>query len=164
MRMKRLTVAALGAVLLAVGACAPIKDRRGFIPDETQSTDIAVATDTKSSVLTRLGNPSTIGVFDEQTWYYVSAERSQLAFYRARTPSRTVIAVTFDDADRVAEVSRFGIEDGRIVNYNRNETPTRGRELTILEQLFGNIGRAPVRLPGEEPNLPGGAGGPRTGR
>ena len=36
---------------------------------------------------------------------------------------------------------------------NRNETPTRGRQLTILEQLLGNVGRG--QLPQTEEDLPG---------
>jgi outer membrane protein assembly factor BamE (lipoprotein component of BamABCDE complex) len=153
-----LGIAALG---LALSACAPIMDRRGFLPDEGQTTEVAVGADTKSSVLSRLGNPSTIGVFDQQVWYYISATQRQLAYFRPRTTERTVIAITFDESDAVADVRRFGVEDGRVFAFNTNETPTRGRELTVLEQLFGNLGRAPVRLPNEDPNLPGSAGGPR---
>jgi hypothetical protein len=36
---------------------------------------------------------------------------------------------------------------------NRNETPTRGRELTILEQLLGNVGRG--QLPRTDEDAPG---------
>jgi outer membrane protein assembly factor BamE (lipoprotein component of BamABCDE complex) len=151
-------LAALGLVL---SGCAPITDRRGFLPDEAQTADVAVGTDTKSSVLARLGNPSTIGVFDQQVWYYISATQQQLAYFKPRTTERTVIAITFDEGDAVADVRRFGVADGRVFAFNANETPTRGRELTVLEQLFGNLGRAPVRLPNEDPNLPGSAGGPR---
>jgi hypothetical protein len=37
-----------------------------------------------------------------------------------------------------------------VVDYNSRVTPTRGRELGILEQLFGTIGRLPQQLPGQE--------------
>ena len=33
---------------------------------------------------------------------------------------------------------------GRIINYDKNKTPTRGREVTFLEQVFGAVGRSPV--------------------
>ncbi|MEG0818434.1 MAG: outer membrane protein assembly factor BamE, partial [Brevundimonas sp.] len=35
----------------------------------------------------------------------------------------------------------------------RRETPTRGRQLTILEQLLGNVGRG--QLPRTEEDVPG---------
>ena len=36
---------------------------------------------------------------------------------------------------------------------NSNETPTRGRSLTVLEQLLGNVGRG--QLPRTEEDIPG---------
>ena len=51
--------------------------------------------------------------------------------------------------------------DGRRVAIVDRQTPTRGRELSLLEQLLGNIGRLPADSFTGEENLPGGAGGPR---
>ena len=61
----------------------------------------------------------------------------------------------------VSDVAEYGLEDGRVVAIADRETPTRGRELTFLEQLLGNVGRLPTEQFGGEQNLPGGAGGPR---
>jgi len=54
------------------------------------------------------------------------------------------------DGDVVSAVEKFGIERGRMVNYSNDETPTRGRELGILEQLLGNVGATPMRNEEEE--------------
>jgi outer membrane protein assembly factor BamE (lipoprotein component of BamABCDE complex) len=156
----RLAIAALiGAS--ALSACTPVVDRRGFLADESQKADFAAGVDTKETVLTRMGNPSQTGVFDEQTWYYISAVQQQTAFYRPKTTERSITAVSFDESDRVAAVRTFGLQDGRVISYDTRRTPTRGREVTFLEQIFGSIGRAPVQLPGADPNLPTSAGGPR---
>ena len=74
---------------------------------------------------------------------------------------RRIIAVTFDENGLVSDVAEYGLEDGRVVAIADRETPTRGRELTFLEQLLGNVGRLPTEQFGGEQNLPGGAGGPR---
>jgi outer membrane protein assembly factor BamE (lipoprotein component of BamABCDE complex) len=156
----RLAIAALiGAS--ALSACTPVVDRRGFLADESQKADFAAGVDTKETVLTRMGNPSQTGVFDEQTWYYISAVQQQTAFYRPKTTERSITAVSFDESDKVAAVRTFGLQDGRVIAYDTRRTPTRGREVTFLEQIFGSIGRAPVQLPGADPNLPTSAGGPR---
>ena len=46
-----------------------------------------------------------------------------------------------------------GLEDGQRVSMNDRETPTRGRQLTILEQLLGNVGRG--QLPRTDEDVPG---------
>ena len=61
----------------------------------------------------------------------------------------------------VAEVTEYDVSDSRQVNYVARTTPTRGRELTLLEQVLGNVGRLPTDQLGGQENLPGGAGGPR---
>jgi hypothetical protein len=49
-------------------------------------------------------------------------------------------------------VERFGVERGRVVPYSADKTPTRGRELSILEQLFGSIGRTPTTIGRDQEN------------
>jgi outer membrane protein assembly factor BamE (lipoprotein component of BamABCDE complex) len=161
--MSAKTLLALVALIgvNTISACTPVVDRRGFLADESQSTAFAPGVDTKETVLTRMGNPSQTGVFDEQTWYYISAVQNQTAFYRPRTTERSITAISFGDDDKVAAVRTFGLQDGRVIAYDARRTPTRGREVTFLEQIFGSIGRAPVQLPGADPNLPSSAGGPR---
>jgi outer membrane protein assembly factor BamE (lipoprotein component of BamABCDE complex) len=159
LRMRLTLAVVLGAGVLS--ACTPVVDRRGFLADESQKAEFAAGVDSKETVLSRMGNPSQTGVFDEQTWYYISAVQSQTAFYRPRTTERSITAISFDEGDKVVGVRTFGLQDGRVIAYDARRTPTRGREVTFLEQIFGSIGRAPVQLPGADPNLPSSAGGPR---
>ena len=77
------------------------------------------------------------------------------------TRDRRIIAVSFDDTGVVDEVAEYSLDDGRLVSYASRETPTRGRELSFIEQILGNVGRLPTEQFGGEQNLPGGAGGPR---
>ena len=46
----------------------------------------------------------------------------------------------FDQNDVLASVTEYGLEDGRVIDLETKTTPTYGRQLTILEQAFGNIG------------------------
>ncbi|GBF57358.1 outer membrane protein assembly factor BamE [Candidatus Phycosocius bacilliformis] len=151
----------LMASVCLLGACTGVVDRRGFLADESQQAPFQDGVDTKETVLSRMGNPSQTGTFDEQTWYYISAIQKQTAFYKPRTTERTIMAISFDDSDKVASQRKYTLADGRVIAYDNRRTPTRGREVTFLEQIFGSIGRAPVQLPGSDPNLPTSAGGPR---
>ncbi|MGI9464334.1 MAG: outer membrane assembly protein BamE, partial [Aestuariivirgaceae bacterium] len=52
-----------------------------------------------------------------------------------------VLAVRFDQLDQVESFAHYGLEDGQIINISTRRTPTRGKEFTVLQQLFSNIGR-----------------------
>ena len=47
------------------------------------------------------------------------------------------------------------LKDGKVIAYNGRETPTRGRELTILEQLLGNVGRGGMLPNRDDEGAPG---------
>lgn len=157
--------AALAATIIAVSAltaaCNPTLRSHGYRYTDGVVPEFTPGEDTQASVLAALGNPSTRGMFDENTWYYISATREYLAYLRPDTRERRVIAIRFDENGVVSVVDEYGLDDGRVVAFVDRETPTRGRELTLLEQLLGNVGRLPGDQFGGEQNLPGGAGGPR---
>jgi outer membrane protein assembly factor BamE (lipoprotein component of BamABCDE complex) len=156
--------AVLGLCAAGLSACNPTLRNHVYIPTENKPQEVEAESDTKASVLARLGNPSVKSTFDEDTWYYMTSVRQRLAYLRPLTEERSITAITFNDDGQVQRVAEYGIENGQYVNYSDRETPTRGRELSVLEQIFGTIGRIPSdQLTGNQ-NVPGGSGGPGGGR
>jgi outer membrane protein assembly factor BamE (lipoprotein component of BamABCDE complex) len=138
--MRRATPA-LCVAALALGGCAPTYTVHGYAPQVLELQQVEAGIDTRGSVQRRLGQPSAYSTFESDVWYYVSSRVEKFAFYRPEVIERTVVVVRFDENGLVDSTSRFGLEDGAVVDLITNTTPTYGRELTILQQIFGNIGR-----------------------
>ena len=142
------------AALALTSACAPVVGQNGFQAIDAKPTDIVAGTDTKQTVLTRLGTPSTTSTFErDNVWYYISQTTERYTYNRPQVSQRSVTAITFAADDKVTEVRTLGLEDGQQVAMNDRETPTRGRELTVIEQLLGNVGRG--QLPRTDEDVPG---------
>jgi outer membrane protein assembly factor BamE (lipoprotein component of BamABCDE complex) len=151
--------ALLAAVLLSgAAACVPIRSVHGFQVVEAKPAEVVVGTDTKSTVTERLGSPSVVSTFEPNIWFYVSQNMARKAFYRAKPTTREVVAISFDESsEKVTSVEKYDLSNGKVLEYARRETPTRGRQLTILEQLLGTVGRAGNILGrNDEENQPGG--------
>jgi len=150
------------ALAVGISACAAVENNRGYIPDMEAISSIMVGMDTKDTVSMKLGNPSTQATFGNDTWYYISAHVEQNAFFAPRATERNILAVEFAGDGKVTDVHKYTLADGRVVDFQTRETPSRGRELTLLQQFFnavpGNIGR-----PGANQQTPGGPNAPTPG-
>lgn len=155
---RQTAVVALAAATLAaagLSACSPITAYSGFQAIDSDPKDVKVGTDTKSTVRAKLGSPSVTSTFDPNVWFYVNQIKERVAFRRPKVTSRNVTAITFDkESEAVASVNVYTLKDGKVIAYNNRETPTRGREMTVLEQLLGSVGRGGV-LPPQDEGVPG---------
>lgn len=146
---------ALAASLAGLGACSPVSSYQGFQAIDQRPGDVKVGQDTRSTVLSKLGSPTTQSTFDKNIWFYISQVRTQTSFYNPKTVSRNVVAISFDpDTEQVKSVDTFTLANGRVIAYSPRETPTRGREMTVLEQMIGSIGAGSV-LPPDQNVTPG---------
>ena len=133
----------LGALaLLAAGtasACSPIVVNRGYAPTDGQIAELLPGIDDANTVSAKIGRPSIGGVVRNDSWYYVASRVETFAYNAPEVTERKVVAVQFDPQGVVQSVNIYGVEDGRIINYVTRTTPTFGRELTVLQQIFGNL-------------------------
>ncbi len=150
-------IRALFLVAVFAAGCTPVITQRGYLRDPVNEAALKQGKDTKTTVQSRLGYPSTQATFGGDTWYYISSTEKRVAFFEPRVTSRTILAVYFDKDGKVDALKHFGLKDGHVVNFETRETVTRGREMTFLQQLFNATPGVP--LGGSDQQNPGGGGG-----
>ncbi len=96
----------------------------------------------KTEVTALLGSPSTTATVNVSgdSYYYISSKIETQGFFAPQETERNIFAIRFDQVDQVQSFAQYTLQDGQIVDVNSRTTPTKGREFTILQQLFGNIG------------------------
>lgn len=141
--LRRTVRTALLAIVtaMAVAACASQQNKRGNIPDETNLAELQIGTHTRADVGAILGTPSARGTFSDNIWYYIGRETSRIAFLDKKVLDQQVVAIEFDDNGFVSTVRRYSQQDGQQVQMVDRTTPTTGKELSFIEQLFGNLGK-----------------------
>ncbi|HXG79191.1 MAG TPA: outer membrane protein assembly factor BamE [Methyloceanibacter sp.] len=150
--------AALLLSALTAGCGAQI-DRHGhvFMDVDVQAVQPGM---TKEEVTQVLGSPDTTSAIGGDAYYYISSTQKSVAFLKPWEIDRQVVAVYFDGSQNVQQVAHYGLKDGIVVNYLKDETPARGKDLGLLEQIFGNLANRSMlkdtRQPGVDPTRPGG--------
>lgn len=161
-----------GFALLGLGACSWLpaapslpgadlfsapRQLRGHMVDEEDLRQVSVGVSTRRDVEAVLGSPSATGTFDENEWYYISGVTRQRPGRQLALEQQAVVLVRFDGGGTVREIRRLGADDGRDVRVVERVTPSPGNERTLLQQLFGNIGRVGPGLGAQQtgPGSPG---------
>ncbi len=142
--------------LFGLSACG-IFDRprvpRGNAVDAEQLAQLRPGVQTRQDVQALLGSPSARGTFDEENWYYISAHTRVQPGRFLSIEDQRVVAVSFNAQGVVREVREVSRADSRPVTMVARETPVPGTERSLLQALFGNLGRA--QLPTGEGATPG---------
>ena len=128
-------------LLSALSACAPVINTRGQQSDPDVLAKIEPGSTSQRDVKRALGTPSTKGVFRENVWYYMSERTERTAFFAPELLERKIIAVVFDKVGVVEDIVTYTENDKQEIALVARITPTAGNEISIIQQLFGNIGR-----------------------
>lgn len=129
-------LAIFGLALLA--ACTQLYRNHGYVPPDEQLARVDLG-DSREEVQTLIGRPSVTALLQDDGWFYI---RSRYRDYAWRAPveiDREVVVVSFA-SDRVTNIERFGLREGRVVPLSRRVTDQSTVGISLLRQLFGNIG------------------------
>lgn len=137
----RMRGAAAGLVLTALGACSPIYTNHGYAPDDQLLSELQVGKDTRDTVRTKIGDPSTAGLVKPAEWFYVQSRFKTVGARAPKEIKREVVAISFDKAGRVTNIERFGLEKGNVVVLSRRVTSPNVKGIGFIRQALGSLGR-----------------------
>jgi outer membrane protein assembly factor BamE (lipoprotein component of BamABCDE complex) len=150
--------------LLALAGCGflqNVPENRGNRVDADQLKELTPGVQTQQDVQALLGSPSSTSTFTNSEWYYISGITRSVPGSFPRLENQRVVAISFDDRGVLKQIRELGPQDGKPLEMVDRETPVPGTDRTLLQALFGNIGR--VGAAGLS-NPVGPGTGPGTGR
>jgi outer membrane protein assembly factor BamE (lipoprotein component of BamABCDE complex) len=134
----------LAALFLAgaVTGCSGVSDTRGNFPLAEVVDQIKPDQHTRREILSMLGSPSTRATFEKQeVWYYIGEKTETLAFFTPKVLERKILVIQFDKKGVVKDIRKLDASNGKHISLVERITPTKGKELTVLQQILGNVGR-----------------------
>ena len=137
---NRLKTVVAVAILCVATACTALYRNHGYVPNDDELAELVVGVDTRATVDDVIGAPSASGVLSGGDYYYVRSRFREYGMFKPEVIDRQVVAISFDDQDVIANIERFGLEDGMVVPLSRRVTSTSVRNKSFIRQLFGNIG------------------------
>jgi outer membrane protein assembly factor BamE (lipoprotein component of BamABCDE complex) len=133
-------------VCLALTACGETVTKHGhqFQDNDLQQISSGMSQD---QVRSTLGTPTTTATVGAgSAYYYISSTTGQTSFFKPVEKDRKVLAVYFSPLGSVDRVAQYGLKDGKVFDYVKQQTPTPARDEGILKALFRNLGTKQLGL------------------
>tara|TARA_A100001011_G_scaffold250500_1_gene258747 strand:- start:74 stop:532 length:459 start_codon:yes stop_codon:yes gene_type:complete len=119
--------------------CGKIIEHNGVPTDNETLIKLNIGKTTKSQVRKKLGEPLMIDNQNQVTWIYFSQKIEKVAFFEPKLSSRKVILLSFNNSILIKKET-FSQVDSKIIEISTKKVISGGRKLTVLQQIFGNIG------------------------
>lgn len=140
MHLRKSKILPLLLAVLALGACTPTIAERGNMLQDYQVKQVVTGVHTRSDILRILGSPTTKAPFDDNTWYYIGQETAKHGILDPEVVKERIIILTFNDDGVVQNIEEADPKRLQIP-IARDKTPTHGNDITVMQQLLGNIGK-----------------------
>ena len=128
------------AAIMVLGACTPTISERGNIVKDYQIEQVAIGVHTRLDVLKIMGSPTTQAPFNDNLWYYIGQKTEKRGVFDPKVAEERIVAVKFDPEGIVRVIE--DVESERVgIPIERSKTKTHGNEITLPQQLLGNLGK-----------------------
>mgnify|MGYP003330866067 CR=1 FL=1 len=114
-------------VFLLTISCANNKvvNNHGFIALELKSEKIYLNKSNKNDVLKEIGKPSSVSLFDENTWFYFEREQINQSIFKlgkSKIVKNNVLEVSFNNLGIVENKKIYNIQDMNKLNITKDTT------------------------------------------
>jgi outer membrane protein assembly factor BamE (lipoprotein component of BamABCDE complex) len=137
-------IAAALALSLTLSACSSgmslvQNKQRGYAISEDDVKQIRPG-QSAALVTAVLGSPQSVNTFARETaWIYVGEKVQQTAFGMELSKERTVLVIYFDKNNKVSDMERLGVADGKSFQIESRRTPSFGQDRSFLESIISSI-------------------------
>lgn len=128
------------ALLALLPACSAIYQNHGYVPTDSELSELVVGVDSRATVDDVIGAPTSSGLLAGGDYYYVRSRVRTFGMFRPQVVERQILAISFDDTGTIANIERFSLEDGNVVALSRRVTDSSVVGNGFWRQILGNFG------------------------
>jgi outer membrane protein assembly factor BamE (lipoprotein component of BamABCDE complex) len=123
--------------------------------EDFRLAEVTPGVSTRNNVLKSLGSPTTVAPFDDNVWYYIGQKMEKRGIFDPEVVDEKVVVVAFNEEGIVTTMQEIDADRLDVPTVDR-VTPTSGNEISLFEQLLGNVGK--FNTPETSPSRTAGGG------
>ncbi|WP_231118938.1 outer membrane protein assembly factor BamE [Oecophyllibacter saccharovorans] len=134
--------------LLLAGAClsgctlfdAP-EIPRGALVEKSDILQLHPGSTTQQEVESLIGSPTTHATFDNNKWIYITLTKNLVPMGFPAVDKQRVLVLDFDDSGVLQHLKLLTKKNAVPVSMVSAITPSPGTQISVLQEILGNVGR-----------------------
>ena len=98
---------------------------------------------TKTSLIQAIGKPFATLAYNDNNWYYIAYKTTQYGFGKRKYTNLRIVEIIFD-GEAVKDIKEYDDKTIHQIAYNKKATQIEYKDLSIIDQFIGNIGKFQV--------------------
>ena len=114
----------------------------GIIALEKKSDQILLSKSNKNDVLDILGKPSTVSLFDKNSWFYMESEKVNQSLFKlgkSKIQKNNILLISFNNYGIVDTKKIYTINDMKKLNIVKNTTVKKYDETSFAGKLLKSL-------------------------
>ena len=127
------------AIILLTGCSATFKNH-GYTPSKVEIEQLLIGKDSKQSVKKTFGPPSSLGLVDDNKWFYLSTKVRYSSYRTPEIVTRKLVAFTFANNGALENVEVFQLDNQEVVVLSRRITDSGINSIGLIRQILNSAG------------------------
>ena len=127
------------AIILLTGCSATFKNH-GYTPSKVEIEQLLIGKDSKQSVKKTFGPPSSLGLVDDNKWFYLSTKVRYSSYRTPEIVTRKLVAFTFTNNGALENVEVFQLDNQEVVVLSRRITDSGINSISLIRQILNSAG------------------------
>jgi len=126
-------------IILLTGCSASFKNH-GYTPSKVEVEQLLIGKDSKQSVKKTFGPPSSLGLVDDNKWFYLSTKVRYSSYRTPEIVTRKLVAFTFANNGALENVEVFQLDNQEVVVLSRRITDSGINSIGLIRQILNSAG------------------------
>ena len=136
----RLKTILIVSILVLITGCSPTYRNHGYVPSVTELNQLKVGKSSKENVKNLFGSPSSIGLVQEDRWFYLYTKIKNFMYRPPEITERQLVVVTFGSNGLLENIEKFELQDKEVVVLSRRITESGIKGVSLIQQLLNSAG------------------------
>ena len=127
-------------MIILLTGCSATFENHGHTPSKVEVEQLLIGKDSKQSVKKMFGPPSSLGLVDDDKWFYLSTKVKYSSYRAPEIVTRKLVVFSFTKTGALENIEVFQLDNQEVVALSRRTTASGIKGIGLIRQILNSAG------------------------